>query len=136
MRSWIAVFLLAISVAASAQRQTVVKKASPIPLPFRLTSDGHACSGYLHVTEKIIVWKYAWGVCKGEDWTASEKNGVWQILLHQTPAEEKICLMTVIKMRRPYAEHGRHAPWEVLSYKSLAEYKKPSGVPDLDCTSM
>ena len=137
MRSFVAIFLLAISVAASAQRQTVVKKASPLPLPFRLTSDGRACSGYLHVTKSRIVWKYAWGVCKGEDWTASEKDGVWVILLHQTPAEAKSCPLAVINMLRPFPEeHGPQDPWEVLSYKSLAEYKKPSGVPDLDCTSM
>ena len=117
MRSWIAVFLLSISVAASAQRQTMVKKASPLPVPFRLTSDGRACSGYLHVTAKRIVWKYAWGVCKGEDWTASQKDGLWLILLHQTPVEAKSCPMPVIKMSQPIPDPERYALWEVTSYQ-------------------
>ena len=137
MKIYLATFaLLVVSVAASAQQQTVVKKASPLPLPFRLTSDGRTCSGYLHVTAKKIVWKYAWGVCKGEDWTASEKDGVWLLLLHQTPAEAKICPMAVIEMLRPYPGHGRYDPWEVLSYKSLAEDHAKSEAPELGCSSM
>lgn len=135
MKSWVAVLLLTISVGAFAQ-QHPAKKVSPLPLPFRLTSDGNECSGNLHVTKNKIVWEFSWVVCEGEGWSASEKDGEWIIRMHQTPAEAKSCPMSVLEMSQYFPEHVRHDPWAVLLYRSLAEFNDPYPYPYIGCPSM
>ncbi len=112
----------------------------PLPalrLPFHLKSDGHACSGYFLLTREKLVWKYAGGICRGENWKASKEGEEWLVSFRQTPAEAKSCQMGAVSIRLTFPETTDKI-WEVTAYKSPAAYfdKQNSQDADLDCSSM
>lgn len=126
--------LLALGCTSGSAQSSGVGKASPLPLPFRLTSDGHACSGYFRLTEHTMDWKYSSGHCRASSWTSSqEKDGTWLFFLKQTPAEQKSCPMAAVQMRpRPYFESF----WDVALYESIEQFRQHPDLPALDCPYM
>lgn len=126
--------LLTILVSGCFGQSTSSPKASPFPLPFRMTSDGRACSGYLHVTARSLVWKSSWSTFRASSWTATNKNGIWVFELKQTDLERKQHPLGVIEMHPHDPDnHEKYAVWEVAGYESMEKYLAHPDLPVLDC---
>jgi hypothetical protein len=116
-------------------QQTGKDHATPLPLPFQLTSDGHACSGYFRVSARRIVWKSSFATCGASGWRSSNDSGTWLFMLTQTPTERKHCSIRVVQMRKtnPNVEMS---PWEVTGYASVQQLRLHPERPVLSCSSM
>lgn len=121
---------------ASAPAQQKSKdKAAPLPLPFKLTGDGHACSGYFHLSHQQMVWKSSFSVCRASNWSSSNDNGTWLFTLKPMPAEEKSCSIRVVQMRKSNPNVDA-SPWEITGYASIEQLRQHPEQPMLDCSSM
>lgn len=74
------------------------KSDLPLPVPFRLTSDGHACSGYLHMKAKRLVWKSSFSMCASTSWSVQRQGDSWVSTLPPGP-ESKPCRIQAVRMR-------------------------------------
>ncbi len=125
MKRTLFVTLLFCTLAGGAQEQT------PLPVPFRLTADGHACSGHLTVKSKSVVWKSAFSTCTSASWAVQHQDDAWILTLTPTP-EAKACSIRIIRMH-PMAPVKPDSLWEVSGYHSTIDFKEHAKTPVLDC---
>ena len=121
--------MVALSLASSTAQD--VKTDLPLLLPFRLTGEGHACSGYLHVTPKRLVWRSSFSVCASSGWTVRHEGDSWVFDLPPGP-ESKACRMRTMRMH-PLTAVSKDSLWELTGFLSLDELKEHPKSPVLDC---
>ena len=80
------------------------ERPTPFPVPFRLTDDGRACSGYFHLTATGLVWNSSWLIYRARAWTSTYDKGIWLLKLQQP----SVAL-------QPRAAHGKVDPMRVIT---------------------
>ena len=125
-------FLLVVFGTGVASAQKADPHASPLPLPFNIGGDGHACAGFLHVTPDRFVWRSSFSTCQSASWRSFKEGKGWVFVL-QDPKLGKNCGMPVVQMEKP-AEWA--SEWIVTGYRSLADMRQKSPKPELSCELM
>ena len=123
--------LSAVGTCATGYGAQTPPKDVPLPVPFRLTSDGHACSGFLDVRKSSLVWKSAFSVCTSSAWTIEHGGDAWIFKLTPTAAA-KSCSIRAIRMH-PVTPVERDSLWEVSGFNSVEDAKEHPRKPVLDC---
>jgi hypothetical protein len=112
----------------SAAAQEMQKTIGSLSVPFKLESDGRACSGFLRVTGKELIWKSSWSTCRGE-WLAKADGSRWIVTL-TNQFQENNCRIHVIEMKHP---KDMEDLWSVAGYASLNDLQQHPTLPILAC---
>ena len=107
------------------------RKDLPLPVPFRLTSDGHACSGYLDVKQTNLIWKSAFSVCASSSWTIVHEKDVW-IFKFTPTSTEKSCKIRAVRMH-PVTPVEADSLCEVSGFESVDAAEASPNTPVLEC---
>ena len=122
--AWLYLSLAPLVTAGSSTRSI-----GPLSVPFRLDSDGRACSGYLRVSAQELVWKSSWSTCHATSWRSSPQENGWLIELHGQTAEKK-CNIHYIRIGNI---RDTKDLWEVQGYASLTDLHRRPDTPVLGC---
>jgi hypothetical protein len=125
MRRVVLVGLLVLHSAFRVPAQTIAKT----PVPFTWTADGRACSGYLKVLPKRLVWKSSWSTCIADSWRVVSSGDETVLALdhvHKTGSCDDIRFVRI----KPTMD--ANDIWEVSGYPSMDALYQKKNV--LDCT--
>ena len=115
MKRWLLPLVVSMAAGAPAQKPT---KDAPLPLPMRLTSDGHACAGYFKLTQSLLVWKSSFSTCRAS-WTGVKQGDGWVLTLGKDAAQSKGCTYKVVEIHHSEGMDPKLGIWSVAGYAKV-----------------